>query len=245
MTMKKKKTNNMEKKKLMIFSGAGVSAESGVKTFRASNGLWNEYKIEDVCTPQGWRKNKDLVLEFYNKRRRELKTVEPNLAHKIIAELEEYFDVCVVTQNVDDLHERGGSTNIVHLHGELLKSRSQLDPSLIYKQDEDINPGDKCERGSQLRPHIVWFNENLDSNDLDKSVEFATQADACIVIGASMAVWPANTIPNYLPETSPLIFINPETIELGSLPTCVYYKTKATVGMKKAKKYLLKHFNIK
>jgi NAD-dependent deacetylase len=150
------------KKKILVFSGAGVDKESGVETFRDSqDGLWNNNKIEDVATPDGWRRNKEKVLDFYNMRRAQLKEVEPNLAHQIIADLENEFDVTVVTQNVTNLHERAGSTKIIHLHGELTKVRSTLDSTLIYDWTEDCNLGDKCEKGSQLRPHIVWFGENL------------------------------------------------------------------------------------
>ena len=152
------------RKKIMVFSGAGLSKESGVETFRDSggDGLWNKHKIEDVATPEGWRKDKELVLNFYNARRSHLKEVEPNDAHKYIAKLEEKFDVINITQNVDNLLERAGSTNVIHLHGDLTKSRSTLNSKLVYDCDGDINIGDKCEKGSQLRPHIIWFNEQLD-----------------------------------------------------------------------------------
>jgi len=144
-------------KKLVILTGAGISAESGIPTFRDSNGLWENHKIEDVATPMGWLKNKKLVLDFYNERRKNIINSEPNIAHRLLAELEEYFDITIITQNVDDLHERAGSKKIIHLHGEILKSRSNKYPELIYECLEDIKIGDLCENGSQLRPHIVWF----------------------------------------------------------------------------------------
>ena len=147
------------KKNLVVLTGAGISAESGIQTFRGADGLWEGHDIMDVASPQGWNKNRALVLKFYNDRRRALKEVNPNKAHLILKDLEEHFNVCIITQNVDDLHERAGSKNILHLHGELLKSRSSIDNTLIYDCYDDINEGDKCEKGSQIRPHIVWFGE--------------------------------------------------------------------------------------
>ena len=185
------------KKKILIFSGAGVSKESGIQTFRDSKeSLWNNYKIEDVATIDAWRKNRALVLEFYNERRALLSSVLPNVAHEIIAGLENEFEVKIVTQNVDDLHERAGSTNIVHLHGELKKSRSTFPGSTeVYNCSEDIKIGDKCPRGAQLRPHIVWFGENLDGLDIEKATSAAEECDICIIVGTSMQVFPANQIP--------------------------------------------------
>jgi len=149
-------------KKILVFTGAGVSKESGIETFRDSaESLWNNHRIEDVATAEAWRKDKELVLDFYNQRRKQLKEVEPNLAHDLIAKLEEKYQVTVVTQNVDNLHERAGSTNVIHLHGELTKVRSTLNPNLVYDWHDDCSLGDKCEKGSQLRPHIVWFSISL------------------------------------------------------------------------------------
>lgn len=182
------KKENM-KKKIVIFSGAGVSRESGVLTFRdCKDGLWNSHKIEDVATPQGWRKNREAVLEFYNQRRRELPTVEPNDAHKAIAKLEEEYDVIVVTQNVDDLHERGGSTNVIHLHGELTKACDSMTKKFTYDIGyNDINIGDKCsETDSQLRPSIVWFEEY--PYDVDIAADAIRKADVLIVIGTSLQI---------------------------------------------------------
>ena len=201
----------MSKKKILVFTGAGVSAESGVETFRSgADGLWCNYKIEDVATPSGWRKDKEKVLEFYNKRRSQLQTVDPNDAHRIIADLEKYFDVTVVTQNVDNLHERAGSTNVIHLHGELTKVRSTLDPSLVYDWGyKDLNIGDKCEKGSQLRPYIIWFHEPLEESIVNNVTEIAFDSDVCVVVGTSMQVSPANTIPFLTKDNALIYYIDP------------------------------------
>ena len=202
--------NIMEKKKILVFSGAGVSKESGIETFRGDGGLWGSYRIEDVATKDAWRRNRSLVLDFYNQRRVQLKDVHPNLAHQIIAELEKDHDVVLVTQNVDNLHERAGSTNVVHLHGELAKSRSTFPGSCeILDCFSDINIGDKCSRGSQLRPHIVWFGENLDPNDLDKAEVAAKECDICIIVGTSMQVFPANQIPFLTKEDCIIFYVDP------------------------------------
>ena len=198
-------------KKILIFTGAGVSKESGIETFRDSkDSLWNNYKIEDVATIDAWRKNRSLVLDFYNQRRAQLKEVEPNLAHKIIADLEKDHEVTLVTQNVDNLHERAGSTNVIHLHGELTKSRSTYPGSTeIYDCPGDINIGDKCARGAQLRPHIVWFGENLDPANLDKATIAAQECDICIIVGTSMQVAPANQIPLLVKDGTPIYYVDP------------------------------------
>ena len=201
----------MNKKKILIFSGAGVDKESGVETFRDSkDSLWNNYKIEDVATPDGWYKNRELVLDFYNQRRAQLKDVEPNLAHKLIYDLEKDYDVTIVTQNVTDLQERAGSTNIIHLHGELTKSRSTFPESTeIYDCDGDINLGDKCSRGSQLRPHIVWFSESLDPINIENATKAAIECDICIIVGTSMQVFPANQIPFLTKEDCIIFYVDP------------------------------------
>jgi NAD-dependent deacetylase len=198
-------------KKILIFTGAGVSKESGIETFRDSkDSLWNNYKIEDVATIDAWRKNRELVLDFYNQRRAQLKDVEPNLAHKLIAGLEKDFEVTLVTQNVDNLHERAGSTNIIHLHGELTKSISTFPGSTeVYDCPGDINIGDKCARGAQLRPHIVWFGENLDPANLDKATIAANECDICIIVGTSMQVAPANQIPLLVKDGTPIYYVDP------------------------------------
>ena len=228
------------KKRILVFSGAGIDKESGIETFRdAEDGLWNNYKIEDVATPSGWRRDKEKVLNFYNERRRQLKNVEPNLAHQIIADLEKDFDVTIVTQNVTDLHERAGSTKVIHLHGELTKVRSTLDSTLIYDWTEDCNIGDKCEKGSQLRPHIVWFSENLNPKFIERATETAQECDICIIVGTSMQVAPANQIP-FLTKPNTLIYvIDPAEmdfhIDKQRKPFLYHIQEVASVGMEKVK----------
>lgn len=236
----------MRKIKIVIFTGAGVDKESGVETFRTDeNGLWYKHKVEDVATFDGWRRYRGKVLNFYNERRKQLKTVEPNLAHKIIADLEKYFDVTIVTQNVTNLHERAGSTNVIHLHGELKKVRSTLDPNLIYDWEEDCNIGDKCEKGSQLRPHVVWFNEDLDNDITNKAVSIAKEADVCIVVGTSMNVAPANMIPHLTKENCLLYYVDPsDNWEPPTFRKSYYthFKELATTGMEKVRNELIEIF---
>jgi NAD-dependent deacetylase len=198
-------------KKLVILTGAGMSSESGIKTFRDSGGLWEEYDVTEVATPAAWVKNRDLVLRFYNERRQQLAASKPNRGHLGIAELEKHFDVQIITQNIDDLHERAGSTKILHLHGELTKARSSADPSLIYDIGyKDIHPGDKCEKGSQLRPHIVWFGEEVPM--MDKAAELTAVADIFVVVGSSLNVYPAAGLINYAPATASLGLIDPKEV---------------------------------
>jgi len=238
----------MEKKKILIFTGAGVSAESGVATFRTGDdGLWYNHKVEDVATPDGWRRDREKVLNFYNMRRSQLKDVQPNLAHQIIAELEKDYNVTVVTQNVDNLHQRAGSTKVIHLHGELTKVRSTLDPNLIYDWTEDCNLGDKCEKGSQLRPNIVWFGENLDPKFVDMATVAAKECDICIVVGTSMQVAPANQIP-FLTKPNTLIYVvDPSDmdfyIDKQRRPFIEHIKDVASVGMEKIKTDLKNIYN--
>jgi NAD-dependent deacetylase len=237
----------MSKKKILIFTGAGVSAESGVATFRTGDdGLWYNHKIEDVATPDGWRRDREKVLNFYNMRRTQMKDVSPNLAHKIIAELENDYDVTVVTQNVDDLHERAGSTNVIHLHGELTKARGCMYTHKISKLDniidigyEPINIGDKCSlTGSQLRPHIVWFGENLDTEIIFRSTEAARNCDICIVVGTSMQVAPANQIPSLCKDGTPIYYVDPGDRFESENTDYTHIKEVASVGMEKVKEYL-------
>jgi NAD-dependent deacetylase len=223
--------------KILVFTGAGVSAESGIETFRTGpDGLWQNHRVEDVATPGGWLRNKELVLNFYNKRRAQLKDVEPNLAHKIISDLEKDFDVTVVTQNVDNLHERAGSSNVIHLHGELTKVISTLDPSLVYQWEGDCNIGDKCDKGSQLRPMVTWFGEELDESITDSAKIAASNADVCIVVGTSMKVSPANTIPFLTKETALIYCVDPSEIDFYipeyRRPFSYHIKDVASVGMK-------------
>ena len=198
-------------KNLVILTGAGMSSESGIRTFRESGGLWEEYDVTEVASPMGWLKNRDLVLRFYNERRRQLAGCQPNAGHKGVAELEKYFNVHVITQNVDNLHERAGSTKVLHLHGELIKARSTADPSLVYDIGyNDINPGDLCEKGSQLRPHIVWFGEAVPM--LDEAVRITAAADIFVVIGSSLNVYPAAGLIEYAPERASLWLIDPNDV---------------------------------
>ena len=175
--------------RVVVLSGAGISAESGIKTFRDSGGLWEEYAIEDVATPEAWKKNPNLVLDFYNQRRKQLLSAQPNRGHLSLVELEKKYDVQIVTQNVDDLHERAGSKNVLHLHGELLKVRSEKYDSLIYDWKTDLKSGDLCERGTQLRPYIVWFGEMVPK--MEEAAKLVKSADVVIVVGTSLNVYPA------------------------------------------------------
>lgn len=219
-----------KKKKLIVLTGAGMSAESGIKTFRDQGGLWEEYDVMEVASIEGWRKNPELVLRFYNERRRQLERVQPNEGHKILAELEKYFDVHIITQNVDNLHERAGSTRVLHLHGELTKARSTVDLSLIYDIGyRDINPGDKCEKGSQLRPHIVWFGEPVPM--MDEAVRITTTADIFVIIGTSLIVYPAAGLVAYVPEHVPVYLIDPNVVNLPAGRKVEVIKEKASVGV--------------
>ncbi len=200
-------------KKLVILTGAGMSSESGIKTFRDSGGLWEEYDVNEVATPMAWSRNRDLVLRFYNERRRQLEGCSPNAGHYGIAAFEKQFDVHVITQNIDNLHERAGSTKVLHLHGELTKARSTTDPSLIYDIGyNDINPGDKCEKGSQLRPHIVWFGEAVPM--MDEAIRITETADIFVVIGSSLNVYPAAGLINYAPDNASLWLIDPKEVSV-------------------------------
>lgn len=194
-------------KKIVVLTGAGMSAESGLKTFRDADGLWEGHDVMEVASPQGWNANQSLVLDFYNQRRKQLLNVQPNAGHRLLAELESRFDVEIVTQNVDDLHERAGSTSVLHLHGELLKVRSTQSEHLVYDWRTDLNQGDFCELGSQLRPHIVWFGEAVPL--LENAIEITATADILIIIGTSMQVYPAASLINYAQPGVPLYFIDP------------------------------------
>jgi len=202
-------------KKLVILSGAGVSAENGVATFRDSGGLWEGHDVMDVASPEGWRKNPALVLDFYNKRRRQLFEVEPNRAHFIAAELEKDFDVTIITQNVDDLHERAGSSKVIHLHGELLKARSVYNEYDIIDLTGDINLGDLHTDGHQLRPHIVWFGEAVPA--IEEAAYITEQADYVIVIGTSLQVYPAAGLIDFAKLTTPIFYIDPKPASIPNL----------------------------
>ncbi|SHF76326.1 NAD-dependent deacetylase [Flavobacterium segetis] len=203
------------KKKLVVLTGAGISAESGVKTFRDSGGLWEGHNVMDVATPEGWYKNPALVLDFYNQRRKQLKEVVPNRGHEILAELEKDFEVYIITQNVDDLHERAGSTNVLHLHGELLKVRSISDPNYIVDWHDDLNFGDFDKHNNQLRPDIVWFGEEVPA--LEQALELTQNADYFAVIGTSLQVYPAAGLIDFTPRETPLFYIDPKPIKIPNL----------------------------
>jgi len=217
-------------KHIVVLTGAGMSAESGIKTFRDSDGLWEGHDVMDVATPKGFVANPRLVLDFYNQRRRQLFEVEPNAAHIDLAKLETDFKVSIITQNVDDLHERAGSTNITHLHGELRKVRSTHDVNDIKAWETDLILGDLCENGHQLRPHIVWFGEDVPM--IEKAVEICETADILIIIGTSMQVYPAAGLMNYVPPNTPIFFIDPKPNMTSKKHVTVIAKP-ATVGVKK------------
>lgn len=193
--------------RISILTGAGISAESGLKTFRDSDGLWEGHDVMEVASPQGWASNQELVLDFYNQRRKQLLTVEPNLAHLAISELQKHHKTTVITQNVDDLHERAKNKNVLHLHGELLKVRSVQNDSLIYSWRKDLNASDLAEDGAQLRPHIVWFGEAVPM--ISTAIEIMSNTDLCIVVGTSMQVYPAASLTSYLPTSAKIYYIDP------------------------------------
>jgi len=216
-------------KKLVILTGAGMSAESGISTFRDTGGLWEKYPIEEVATPEGWAKNPALVLDFYNQRREQLLEVEPNSGHFGLAELEKHFDVHIVTQNVDNLHERAGSTKVLHLQGELMKSRSSFDENLIDDiNDTELKIGDKCQLGSQLRPHIVWFGESVPM--MEPAVKITSLADIFCVIGTSLVVYPAASLLYYVPHNAKIFLIDPNPPNNLSNDILVI-KNSATLGV--------------
>ncbi|MDR1459557.1 MAG: NAD-dependent deacylase [Bacteroidales bacterium] len=225
-------------KNLIVLTGAGISAESGISTFRDAGGLWEQYAIEDVATLNGWLKDKALVTDFYNQRRKQLLQVEPNYGHIGLVELEKMFHVCVITQNVDNLHERAGSSAIVHLHGELTKVRSERDENLIYELDADkyeVKIGDLCEKGYQLRPHIVWFEEAVPM--MDEAIQITSQADIMVVIGTSLNVYPAAGLLGYVQTNVPIFLIDPNDISLRG-ENVHFIKKKASEGVKELIKLL-------
>ena len=227
----------MKKKKIVVFSGAGMSAESGIKTFRDTGGLWEEYKIEDVATFEAWIKNQPLVLDFYNQRRKQVMDAQPNEAHFLVAELQKHFDVQVITQNIDDLHERAGSKKVLHLHGEIMKGRSTAKQELVYELKHwEIKAGDVCEVGSQLRPHIVWFGEAVP--EMDKASELAEKADIFITIGTSLNVYPAANLINVIEGHIPKFLVDPGDFNLDYIKNLTIIKATAVEGMKVLSKKL-------
>lgn len=225
-------------KKLVILSGAGMSQESGLRTFREMGGLWESYDVNDVASIDGWHRNPDLVMDFYNQRRKQLFDANPNDGHFGIAELEKWFEVTIVTQNVDDLHERAGSSNVLHLHGELRKVRSTIDPDLVYTLDGwELKFGDKCEKGSQLRPHIVWFGESVPA--LYDAIPIVEEADIIVVVGTSLVVYPAAGLVHYAKPEAPVFVVDPNRPDI-SLKNVFYIEEKAGKGIEILKEKLEK-----
>nr|WP_321237389.1 NAD-dependent deacylase [uncultured Psychroserpens sp.] len=222
-------------KHLVVLTGAGMSAESGIKTFRDADGLWEGHDVMEVATPQGFAKNPELVLEFYNQRREQLHDVKPNSAHFDLVALENDYKVTIITQNVDDLHERAGSSNVIHLHGELLKVRSTKNISDVKPWTTDLNLGDLCDAGHQLRPHIVWFGEDVPM--MEKAIEICETADVLLIIGTSMQVYPAAGLMNYVPHNISIYFIDPKPAIENQKNLTIISET-ATAGMKSLKTLL-------
>jgi NAD-dependent deacetylase len=227
--------------KIVVLSGAGISAESGVATFRGAGGLWEGYDIMDVASPEGWTRNPEVVLDFYNKRRQQLRTVTHNPAHLICAELEKWVDVDVITQNVDNLHERAGSSKVLHLHGELMKVRSEIDENYIVEADGDIGLGDLCPKGGQLRPHVVWFGELVPM--MEEAEKIIRNADVAVVIGTSLQVYPAAGLVLQAPQHAKIWYIDPEPGNelqgfFGNRLTVL--AEKASVGMKKFRQFVIR-----
>lgn len=221
---------SLDKKRLVVLTGSGISAESGLKTFRDMGGLWEEYDVTEVASPQAWESNQELVLRFYNERRKQLLESKPNKAHYGLVELEKHFDVQVVTQNVDDLHERAGSSDVLHLHGEIRKARSTADPSLVYEIDGwELKTGDTCEKGSQLRPHVVWFGEAVPA--ISSAAEICAKADIFAIIGTSLNVYPAAGLIHYVPNHVPVYLIDPNTTFAGTSHEVQMIQDKATKGI--------------
>jgi NAD-dependent deacetylase len=229
------------KKRLTILSGAGISAESGLKTFRDADGLWEGHDVMEVASPQGWNRDQALVLDFYNQRRKQALTALPNAGHKALVDLEKYFEVTVITQNVDNLHEKAGSTNVIHLHGELFKVRSTLDSSLVYDLDGwELKKGDKCEKGSQLRPHIVWFGEMVPMMEI--AAEVTSQSDILIVVGTSLMVYPAAGLLDLVDYSVPKYIIDPNLPIKKGNDYLHLYEEPATTGLPRVRDLLAQHY---
>jgi NAD-dependent deacetylase len=230
-------------KRIVVLTGAGVSAESGLSTFRDADGLWEGHDVMEVASPEGWARDRELVLKFYNERRAQLKDAKPNAAHHAIVDLEKEYDVTIITQNVDDLHERAGSTKVVHLHGELVNARSSIDTGLIYKIGyKEICIGDKCEKGSQLRPDVVWFGEMVPM--IETAAEITMNSDIFIVVGTSLVVYPAASLIEYAPRDIPKYVIDPIKPDIFYLPEGIrFIEEKAGTGMPALAEDLLSKVN--
>ena len=228
-------------KKLIVLSGAGMSAESGLRTFRDMGGLWEEYDVTQIASPKAWETNRSLVLRFYNERRKQLLEVEPNRGHRILAELEQWFDICIITQNVDDLHERAGSSTVIHLHGELRKSQSTIDPDLIYDiKGWELNDGDLCENGSQLRPYVVWFGEPV--TRMPEASNAVKEAELFVIVGTSLVVYPAAGLVNDVPAAAPVFLIDPYATANPFFRDVTVIREAATTGIEKLKQHLMKYY---
>lgn len=228
-------------KKLVVLTGAGISAESGIKTFRDAGGLWEGHDVMSVASPEGWRQNQELVLDFYNQRRKQALTVKPNIGHLTLADLEKDFDVTIVTQNIDNLHEKAGSSKIIHLHGELFKVKSTLDENLIYDLEGwELKTGDKCERGSQLRPHVVWFGEAVPMMEI--AIREAMEADIFLVVGTSLLVYPAASLLDYVDEEIPKFLIDPNLPDIRAYKNLQMLAEPASTGMVKVAHLLRESF---
>lgn len=227
---------SIDKKQLLVLTGAGISAESGLSTFRDTGGTWDNYPVEEVATPEAWHKNPQKVLDFYNARRQAVRNAKPNPAHIALVELARYYPVKIITQNVDDLHERAGSKNVLHIHGEIMKARSTVDSSLVYELGEkDIAVGDLCAKGSQLRPHIVWFNEEV--CEFETAAKLVKKADVLVIIGTSLTVYPVASLTKYYHGDSPIYVIAPE---LSKIPDkIIWYQEKAAQFLPKLVKHWL------
>ncbi|MFW5793661.1 MAG: SIR2 family NAD-dependent protein deacylase [Bacteroidota bacterium] len=229
----------MAKKRIVVLSGAGISAESGIKTFRDSGGLWEEYDIMEVASLEGWHKNMSLVNEFYNQRRKQLQEVKPNAGHYALVKLEEKYDVQIITQNVDDLHEQAGSKNVLHLHGELKKVRSSYDEDYVVELEGwELKIGDKCPKGHQLRPHIVWFGEPVPM--IYDAAQITATADVLLIIGTSLNVYPAASLVGYVKPGTPVYLIDPGELSVANIPNLTFVCEKGSVGVPKIVNKLLK-----
>ena len=229
-------------KKLVVLTGAGISAESGIQTFRDSDGLWEGHNVQDVATPEGWIRNQELVLDFYNQRRRQLHEVKPNIGHITLAELEKHFDVNIITQNIDNLHEKAGSSNVLHLHGELLKVKSTKHSNYILDWETDLKTGDLDKYGNQLRPHIVWFGEDVPA--LEEALFLVQNADIIVVVGTSMQVYPAAGLIHYGKENVPIYYIDPKPATISNLANSIEVITmSATEGLPYLREKLLQKTN--
>ncbi|RYF13972.1 MAG: NAD-dependent deacylase [Flavobacteriales bacterium] len=227
------------KKKIVVLTGAGISAESGLKTFRDADGLWEGYNVMDVATPEAWQRDPETVQRFYNERRVQVNAAQPNNAHLALAELEEHFDVAIITQNIDDLHERAGSTNVTHLHGVITYAQSSKRASLVYPiKGDEIEMGELCELGSQLRPHVVWFGEAVPM--IEKAAQICAQADIFVLIGTSLAVYPAAGLIDYVPHQVPKYIIDPKIPPVSGLTNVIKIAKSATAGVEELLKELLR-----